>query len=1214
MYKLSFIKFPIFGILALLLFGSAVVFLPQLPQVPQLGASYSMHVAAAAGAVLGSALIGAILFYLKSSALQKWQVFWGMLAFALLYGAIGNLVVSPWKLTGLNVEFNLAQMIVMCLGGIFTAPGFWKLDPVDQFGTGTATLERFKKGKHQPEAAAAAPTPQQAISLSGLHAAESAEDFMKQKGTSIKGLTASKTDLSVVSNPQEAVMAKKTGPSSLESAQAIMTPPVEIDLDAADEMLSGPLNASPSTQSQQSSPAQTPASPLGRGLTDDKRAPATTGNRLQAQKRRNTSTFTKLQALSASGTGSLKPGPQTDSGTGGGDLRSLLDRLDAEPESHDYETIAAPEEIRVAILFAEIDSKKSSEMATRPAAAAAAAPVKPPAPPPSTPLPKPMSPTAATAGGATTPATAGPQESKLGGLAARMQQKKAQSPAGPGGPKLASLLDRAEALADETPTAEPAAKAPAVEEFDAVPPGKPPAVEEFDAAPPNRDQSDSDLLSKRLMELSTDDDDVRAPAQSLTEGPEPTEERAETDKVFAEGVDAEVDDIFSNLASEEAQREVAHDEEVTEEEKAAQPEEVEQEVEPVEEESPAEPEESPSEAAEPVDEESATHEGPVFAAAVDGDVDDLFDNLAPAESQREVADRVQEKEPAQEEPAKEAEEGLSEGEGPIFAAGVDNDVDDLFDNLAPAESQREVSNRQVESEDVESTAEIEAHETAEPTMEIEAAAPAEEEVEEREGPLFTAGVDGDVDDLFDNLAPAEAQREVSEPSKAEGEPTEEESAPLFAAGVDGDVDDLFDNLAPAEAQREVGEASASAEAEPTEEESAPLFAAGVDGDVDDLFDNLAPAEAQKTVEEIRSSKELVAERQPAQDQQELTGDFEPEKEAEPANDSETLFQLGDSDVDDIFAGLAGSQLDVNAETLMKVKPQEQEVSMPSSLVETGDRIPVLNPDAYPKTPSQTGDMPSMSLEQADKVKAEEKKEAERAKVAEPAKVEAKLEGSTESSTAEIADADESEDTDDEPSIEVVVAKESPETATLKKELKEFGKLSNKSATAAQVVGENVGTMRTIGKLLIDNQAIENIIKAGEQRKLGSGLSTARVISSARGQGIMDLLHKIDQYEGVFGSLIVGHDGLVMASTLKEGWDKDMMGALSTALLSTSNLTTKKLEIGKLRQMVMLTKLGAQNKTTVLTDVDVGILAVFVEATDITKIDGLLEIIHKTIHG
>lgn len=77
----------------------------------------------------------------------------------------------------------------------------------------------------------------------------------------------------------------------------------------------------------------------------------------------------------------------------------------------------------------------------------------------------------------------------------------------------------------------------------------------------------------------------------------------------------------------------------------------------------------------------------------------------------------------------------------------------------------------------------------------------------------------------------------------------------------------------------------------------------------------------------------------------------------------------------------------------------------------------------------------------------------------------------------------------------------------------------------------------------------------------------------------------------------------------------MLGALWTALLSTSNLATKKLEIGKLKQMVLLTKLttdqGDVMKTTVLTDVEVGILAVFLEQTDTDQNRWLAS--HNSLH-
>jgi uncharacterized protein len=178
------------------------------------------------------------------------------------------------------------------------------------------------------------------------------------------------------------------------------------------------------------------------------------------------------------------------------------------------------------------------------------------------------------------------------------------------------------------------------------------------------------------------------------------------------------------------------------------------------------------------------------------------------------------------------------------------------------------------------------------------------------------------------------------------------------------------------------------------------------------------------------------------------------------------------------------------------------------------------------------------------------------------------------------------------------------------QMKEFGKLSIQAAQ--KDTGTDAGAMKAIGKQLIDVQAVENIIKAGEKReKIGSGMTTARVISAARGEGIKSLLCKIDAFEGVIGSLIVGHDGLVIASTLKGGIDKDMMGAMSTAIYSHLDVAIKKLERGKLQQSVFI---GSDNKLTVMTAVAVGILAVFVDEAGVEKVNGLLTAIENTVRG
>ena len=185
-----------------------------------------------------------------------------------------------------------------------------------------------------------------------------------------------------------------------------------------------------------------------------------------------------------------------------------------------------------------------------------------------------------------------------------------------------------------------------------------------------------------------------------------------------------------------------------------------------------------------------------------------------------------------------------------------------------------------------------------------------------------------------------------------------------------------------------------------------------------------------------------------------------------------------------------------------------------------------------------------------------------------------------------------------------------------KQMKEFGKLSAQALSKPDPASEQ-GAMKSIGRQLIDVQAVENIIKSGEKReRIGSGLTTARVISAARGEGIKTLLAKIDTYEGVVGSLIVGHDGLVIASTLQSSIDKDMMGALCSALHSHLDIASKKLDKGKLQQVVFLSKPleSGDTKLTVLTGVAVGILAVFVDQSLMERLDGLLQAIETTVKG
>ncbi|MBP7861080.1 hypothetical protein KA183_05315 [bacterium] len=1099
MYKLAIRLNPI-SIAALLIFAGACIVLPK---QEILAGGFQLNTALVFIIPILVSLIGSTFLFAPASRLQKYQIWLTMLALSLFFGALGNFFYSFWVFdkSFMNVDFSIAQIVLMNIGGVLTALSLYKLEPFDAFSEVTKGRLQRSRVQLEEEPPAALP-PMQPDMFEG---AESAADFMKGRATSnkLRGMTVSKTDISAARSSKTGMDAAKASASGLDalrpnvsktgmnavqnpaaeelgaptglnqasisktgmdaapstfansssltpqspSPQAFSAPQteprphqlsappmVDIDLEASDEMLSGPLNPSPN-----------PQSPSG---TSDK--PSVTGNRLQAQRRRNTSTFTKLQALSASGTGSSHAPERANEGS---DLRSILDRLDADgaPPSLEFDKPKVPGDAPKTGLGGAFGKKAESPDSGAPRLAnlldraesmsAAQAPAPTPAPTPTpTPAVKPPSPAPAPA-------------------------QRPPAPAAPSG--LAS-----------TPT-------------NANKPGIPPAPKPAPQAPPATvNDSMSSLLSKRFLEMA-DDDEVPA-AQTP-----PSTSNAEHSNLI--GTDS--DTGLSSLGT-------------------------------------------------------------------DSGV------------------------------------GFQELRGHLFESGVDNAIDDIFTGLAPETAQQAVSHDSHDTSDL-----VSPRTSQSPNL---FNAPQEEANDN----LFGQDIGSEIDDIFSNMAPQQAQQGVEVHTREDraralqDEPTPgEDSEPLLQLN-DADMDNIFAGLAPQDEQFTPG---------PQDAEE-PLLQVS-DSDMDDIFSGLAPADAQKSVDVIPSTgqvqnvslSDLKAQIQKHNDVStsatnanvlsplEEAGDSpllnvsdsemdsifgglmaEPEESPGAQADEKPLLNLGDSDMDDIFSGLT-----------------EQPATAGNAANTSVSAL------ASPKTPKQTGEMPALNPNQI---------AALREQVKQPGKL-----SDTMNRIPALKDhvdglLTQPEKEKPKSDAEEVLTSEQQAARKASENLKDFGKLSVRSAQAPKVQGETAGTMKTIGKLLIDQQSIEAIINAGESRQLGKGLPSARIISKARGAGINELLNKIGEYQGVAGSLIVGHDGLVMSSTLQQGWDKDMLGALSTALLSTSNLSTKKLEIGRLRQMVLLTRTPNADKTTILTDVDVGILVVFCEQTDITLIDGLIDKIQNTING
>ncbi|MFP5502717.1 MAG: roadblock/LC7 domain-containing protein, partial [Candidatus Sericytochromatia bacterium] len=113
------------------------------------------------------------------------------------------------------------------------------------------------------------------------------------------------------------------------------------------------------------------------------------------------------------------------------------------------------------------------------------------------------------------------------------------------------------------------------------------------------------------------------------------------------------------------------------------------------------------------------------------------------------------------------------------------------------------------------------------------------------------------------------------------------------------------------------------------------------------------------------------------------------------------------------------------------------------------------------------------------------------------------------------------------------------------------------------------------------------------------VATAPAAYPAAPQGLADLLpmatvpdlrgalEAVDRTPGVLGSLLVGHDGLIISTTLPPEMECDYLGAQASSLFAETNGQTRKMRRGDLRRMTLETANGVM----LLMAADMGILVV-----------------------
>jgi predicted regulator of Ras-like GTPase activity (Roadblock/LC7/MglB family) len=88
-----------------------------------------------------------------------------------------------------------------------------------------------------------------------------------------------------------------------------------------------------------------------------------------------------------------------------------------------------------------------------------------------------------------------------------------------------------------------------------------------------------------------------------------------------------------------------------------------------------------------------------------------------------------------------------------------------------------------------------------------------------------------------------------------------------------------------------------------------------------------------------------------------------------------------------------------------------------------------------------------------------------------------------------------------------------------------------------------------------------------------------------------ILADLNKTEGIKGSMVVGKDGLVIATQLPGGLDAELIGAMASAAFGAAERTAAEIGQGKLEQTMIEGEFGK----TIMTDAGEGILVVLTDA-------------------
>lgn len=117
-----------------------------------------------------------------------------------------------------------------------------------------------------------------------------------------------------------------------------------------------------------------------------------------------------------------------------------------------------------------------------------------------------------------------------------------------------------------------------------------------------------------------------------------------------------------------------------------------------------------------------------------------------------------------------------------------------------------------------------------------------------------------------------------------------------------------------------------------------------------------------------------------------------------------------------------------------------------------------------------------------------------------------------------------------------------------------------------------------------------------------------VLVLAHGVNLQHLMGALAQVPGAEGALLVGYDGLLIASELPPSLDADFLGAQAGTLFSASDAQMAKIQRGPLRRIFLETDRGAM----LVTAADMGILVLVSRSKEVLDIAAAISVLQRVL--